>query len=326
MMLKKIKNILHKIFLKIESDGIRGLISALNRRMFSKKALPLPEKALPLPEEALPLPEEALCFSICQEFISNKIGLEVGGPSTVFNREGILPIYPIVKQLDNCNFSRVTTWEGSIKEGLNFNFDENSLPGQQYVSEATDLGYVDSAKYDFILSSHMLEHSANPLKALSEWRRILKDRGFIVIILPHKDATFDRHRPTTTLNHIIEDFNSGTQEDDLTHLPEILRLHDLSRDPAAGTLESFKERSEKNFENRCLHHHVFDTNLAIHMLHQQHLQIHAVEPILPLHIIVIAQKVPDEVNLKNENFLKDTAEYKLSSPFPSDLERQSTIL
>jgi predicted SAM-dependent methyltransferase len=186
------------------------------------------------------------------------------------------------------------------------------------VAEATDLSEIDSTKYDFILSSHMLEHTANPLKALSEWVRTLKENGILIIALPHKDGTFDRYRPVTSLNHIIQDFECGTQEDDLTHLPEILRLHDLNLDPEAGTLESFRERSEKNFQNRCLHQHVFDTDLAIQMIHHQNLQILAVEAVLPCHIILVAQKISEGEILSNENFLINTAEYRCSSPFPSD--------
>ena len=47
----------------------------------------------------------------------------------------------------------------------------------------------------------------------------------------------------------------------MTHLEEILELHDLSLDKRAGTFEQFKNRSFKNSENRCLHHHVFDPKL-----------------------------------------------------------------
>jgi hypothetical protein len=54
-----------------------------------------------------------------------------------------------------------------------------------------------------------------------------------------------------------DDFQSGTSEADLTHLEEILSLHDLSRDPGGGTPEHFRQRSLKNAEVRALHHHVF---------------------------------------------------------------------
>ena len=38
---------------------------------------------------------------------------------------------------------------------------------------------------------------------------------------------------------MLDDFSHDTQEDDLTHLPEILQLHDLSMDPPAGMRNNF---------------------------------------------------------------------------------------
>ena len=40
-----------------------------------------------------------------------------------------------------------------------------------------------------------------------------------------------------------------------------MSAHDLQFDSPAGTLAQFRERSLRNFENRCLHHHVFDRNV-----------------------------------------------------------------
>jgi hypothetical protein len=54
------------------------------------------------------------------------------------------------------------------------------------------------------------------------------------------------------------DFENDTGEDDLSHVPEILDKHDLSRDAAAGSFEAFRQRCLDNVDNRCLHHHVFD--------------------------------------------------------------------
>ncbi|MDB5022938.1 MAG: hypothetical protein JWP78_693 [Mucilaginibacter sp.] len=53
----------------------------------------------------------------------------------------------------------------------------------------------------------------------------------------------------------------GIMEDDLTHVEEILSLHD--RDMDAGLIEKdqFPARCLNNINNRCLHHHVFDIGL-----------------------------------------------------------------
>lgn len=49
----------------------------------------------------------------------------------------------------------------------------------------TDFRKVSS--YDFVYSSHCLEHMIDPLIAISQWGKLLKPNGFMVIIVPHED-------------------------------------------------------------------------------------------------------------------------------------------
>ena len=41
------------------------------------------------------------------------------------------------------------------------------------------LNGISSSTYDFLYASHVLEHSANPLRTLEEWLRVVKDNGII---------------------------------------------------------------------------------------------------------------------------------------------------
>jgi len=196
--------------------------------------------------------------------IKNKSGLEIGGPSGIFASRNYLPIYPSVKSLDGVNFSNSTLWEGSIEQGNNFMY--GGKKGFQFISEGTNLNGINDSTYDFILSSNSLEHIANPVKALLEWKRVIKPGGIMILILPRKESNFDHFRPITTFEHIKDDYENKLTEEDLTHLNEILELHDLKRDPHAGSRENFKKRCLQNFENRCLHHHVFDIELLSRIL------------------------------------------------------------
>lgn len=198
-----------------------------------------------------------------QSLVENKYGVEIGGPSALFKT--VLPLYQLVGGLDGVNFSTDTVWEGRIEAGGDYKYDNNKS-GRQFISEATDLSQIPTAHYDFLLSSNCLEHVANPIKALTEWRRVIKDGGGFILVLPKKESNFDHRRPVTKFDHLLEDFNRGIGEDDLTHLDEILTLHDLSMDPPAGDLEHFTQRSLRNFENRTLHHHVFDVPLIEQIL------------------------------------------------------------
>jgi SAM-dependent methyltransferase len=168
-----------------------------------------------------------------------------------------LPLYRQAKNIDGCNFNTFTVWEGSIKEGLNYNYYANKK-GYQYIGEASDLKDIENEKYDFLLASHCLEHCANPLKTIQEWLRVIRPGGCLLLILPDKRYTFDHKRPVTPFAHLLDDYNNNADEKDLTHVNEILELHDLAMDKAAGTTDQFRQRSLNNYENRCLHHHVFD--------------------------------------------------------------------
>lgn len=247
---------------------------------------------------------------------AGKSGLEIGGPSPMFSAEGILPIYGVIGSLDNCLFKNHTIWGGEVREGQNFQFSRSKQLGFQFVLEATDLHTIREPTYEFILSCHTLEHVANPLRALREWKRVSLKSSLLLLVLPHKDGTFDWRRPTTALSHLIEDYDRDIGEDDLTHLSEILALHDLRKDKAAGSHENFRMRCLQNPTHRAMHHHVFDTPTAVAMLDYAGFQVLRVDHLKPFHIILVAEccdRIPG-----NRAFLTRDAEYVRRSPFQSD--------
>lgn len=65
---------------------------------------------------------------------------------------------------------------------------------------------MDDQSVDFVLSSHVLEHFSDPVRALLEWCRVIKPGGYIFMIVPHKERTFDAPRERTTLQHHIADY------------------------------------------------------------------------------------------------------------------------
>lgn len=69
--------------------------------------------------------------------------------------------------------------------------------------------------YDFVLASHVLEHMPNPILALREWRRVA--RRYVFLIVPHRDRTFDRDRPPTPAEELLERDRSGFTTDEDRH-------------------------------------------------------------------------------------------------------------
>ena len=196
-----------------------------------------------------------------QNLLENKKGIEIGGPSHIFTKSGYLPLYPVIHSLDGINFSSSTFWEGNLSEGDNYHFGNKT--GHQFILEGSKLNVIKDSSYDFLLSCNNLEHIANPIAAVFEWKRVIRNNGYILLILPNKIANFDHRRPYTTLGHLQNDFKNQATERDMTHLEEILKMHDLKRDPQARPFEKFRSRCENNFENRCMHHHVFDQDLLM---------------------------------------------------------------
>ncbi len=246
--------------------------------------------------------------------LAGKRGLEVGGPSRIFQADNLVPIYGVLESLDGCNFSNQTIWEGQISNGPSqYKFHDDKPEGFQYISEAAKLDGISVGQYDFVASSHCLEHVANPIKALERWLAVTREAGHILLILPHKEGTFDHKRPVTTLQHIIDDYEKDTPETDLSHLDEILALHDLSLDLPAGTIEQFHARSLDNFHNRCLHHHVFDSKLVIELFDHLNIQLIDLQAKLPYHIIAFGQKINEKAD--NDRFYQSI---KRVSFFASD--------
>lgn len=206
-----------------------------------------------------------------QQYFINKSGVEIGGPSALFNDQGFLPLYTCIQSLDGVNFSTSTVWEGSIAEGNFFKYQHKT--GYQFIAEGTHLPTIKNEQYDFVISCNNLEHIANPLLALNEWKRIIKTGGNLLLILPNKKANFDHKRPDTTTHHIIQDYESKMDERDLTHLEEILELHDLTRDPQARPFSKFNERCKNNFDNRCMHHHVFSATVLKDLMEYSKMEV-----------------------------------------------------
>lgn len=221
--------------------------------------------------------------------LRSKKGLEIGGPSSFFNLKGYFPVYIFAARIDGVNFSNETVWEGKISAGDTYSY-YNNKGGHQYISEASDLAFLESACYDFLLSCHSLEHMANPIKALKEWNRVIKTGGYLVLVLPDKESTFDNKRPYTTFEHLLQDYENNVGEDDTTHFEEVIRLHDINMDQGVQSGEALAQRIMNNFNNRCVHHHIFSLNVIKQVLGYAGFSVLYQQKARPFHLITIAQK------------------------------------
>lgn len=68
---------------------------------------------------------------------------------------------------------------------------------------------------DFLIAHQVLEHSANPIRTLTEWHRYVRDNAVVVLSMPdHRFAPGDRNRSDAPLEHLVYDFLLDRHEED----------------------------------------------------------------------------------------------------------------
>ncbi len=133
--------------------------------------------------------------ALAHELLDGLIGLEVGG--ALHNSFG----------LDTLNVDRVSHDHPDFAP---YAAEQMRLGGAVMPVDIVAPGDcipVPDQSYDFVISSHVIEHFYDPISAIKEWMRIAK--RYIFIIVPKRDALeSDRDKPLTGLDEHIERFNS----------------------------------------------------------------------------------------------------------------------
>jgi len=118
---------------------------------------------------------------------------------------------------------------------------------------------------NLIVSSHVIEHLENPIKALKAAIKCLLPGGWIYSVLPYYKETFDHKRAPTSLSHLIDDYKMDCSGPDWVHIEEFLRNYDCAKDLVfRGDFNKFIEVYRDKPE-RHTHYHVFDLPLVFSM-------------------------------------------------------------
>ena len=125
---------------------------------------------------------------LATELLSGLSGIEIGGSAH----------NPFELDTKNVDYTREITRHKK---------EEIELCGEylavDIVSSGDDLPLEDESQ-DFVISSHVIEHFWRPIKAIKEWYRVTKKGGYVFMIVPHKERTFDKDRPITFADEIIK--------------------------------------------------------------------------------------------------------------------------
>ena len=137
----------------------------------------------------------------------------------------------------------------------------------EYYGDACDLPFRDSS-LNYVATSHVIEHVANPLAAIMEWYRVLRNDGIIYMVVPDRRLTFDRSRSLTSVTHILDDYKNGTTQVDGTHIDDFV-LHVDWKEFSPGTPDEMvaeeREQVRADYRKRVqegaeinIHFHTFE--------------------------------------------------------------------
>jgi GT2 family glycosyltransferase/SAM-dependent methyltransferase len=92
------------------------------------------------------------------------------------------------------------------------------------IDDGEQLATVDSASVDFIVANHFLEHCQDPIGTIQTHLSKLRPGGALFYAVPDKRYTFDFRRPSTTLQHVIDDHERGPERSRAGHYLEWAQL------------------------------------------------------------------------------------------------------
>ncbi|MDP4671991.1 MAG: class I SAM-dependent methyltransferase [Solirubrobacteraceae bacterium] len=139
-------------------------------------------------------------YELAVRYLGGLSGVEIGGGA--HNR------FPV----DAINIDRFGEMDTEYKD------EERRLARRalavDIVAPGDDLPLEDKS-VDFVLASHVIEHFPDPVKALLEWERVAS--RYILLVVPHRDRTFDSDRELTPVDELIERHASGFSSDEDRH-------------------------------------------------------------------------------------------------------------
>lgn len=137
---------------------------------------------------------------------ANKIKNRFDFIDLIDSRLKILEIGPFVNPLirsANIKYADVLNRNELIARAEKSGRDFDDTPEIDYVLKNLDFGVIED-KFDYVISSHCIEHQPDLIGHLQGVDSILKDGSYYFLIIPDKRFCFDRYLPLTLLPDIID--------------------------------------------------------------------------------------------------------------------------
>ena len=121
------------------------------------------------------------------------------------------------------------------------------------------LSEVNTESQDFVIANHFLEHSENTILTFENLLRVVKKGGILYLAIPNKEKTFDINRKSTTIEHLLDEYENGSEKNTQSHYEDFV-------------YNACKTKEEKKFKNKVksmmeqkysIHFHVWNVKEII---------------------------------------------------------------
>jgi SAM-dependent methyltransferase len=168
----------------------------------------------------------------------------------------------------------------SAEQYARMGYTDNTVRAR-YKNPIEDQYEVEDGSLDFVVAAHVIEHTPNPIRAIVESYRKLRPGGQLVLVVPDKRRTFDKHRDLTTLEHLLLDFEKPDRQRDLENYLDFFRK--AKRGPDVE-----KRAKEAHAAGIDIHYHVWEPG-SFHRMMQ-----HIVDHFAPFRSFELKPPVEDE--------------------------------
>ncbi len=97
----------------------------------------------------------------------------------------------------------------------------------ELIGDAETLAEIPAGSQDFVVASHVLEHTEDPIGTLQNHLRVVRRGGVVLLALPDRRLGLDAHRGPTPLEHVLADHADGPERSRAQHYREWAELVDL---------------------------------------------------------------------------------------------------
>lgn len=127
---------------------------------------------------------------LAHRYLDGRVGIEIGAS----------PYNPFGLNTENVDIADEANRSAYKKLSLHVSGEAAPID----VAALGDALPLPDASVDFVVSSHVLEHFPDPIKAFAEWYRVVKPEGYIYMIVSHRERLVtDRDKQPTTLAELL---------------------------------------------------------------------------------------------------------------------------